>query len=220
MADILDEEGLKVNSLKDSEGGKRELMLHEATLLADFLSKGCDKVKRVGIGGSLSRGINDPGDIDLVIFTDDTTAQRCFNNVLNHRDKKEKVYTGEELIKYLGLEGETRTLWEMCLEQVNSPVDFLLLPDNPSEMSTHLWAQYSLDPSFLENIAKNVRIYHPETNSFVQEEVYSPEQIERIRKASFVRLKGILQNEEKGGDDINRMQRSHSHKKRILRRRT
>lgn len=217
MSDILNEQGSGINSLKEGENGKSELMLQEATLLADFLSRSCDRVKKVGIAGSLSRGKKNPGDIDLVIFVDDMTAQRFFSNALNHRDRGEKVNIREELTKYLSLEGEMKTLWEMCLEQVISPIDFLLLPDNPSEMSAHLWAQYSLDPSFLENITKTARIYHPETNSFVQEEVYSPEQIEIVGKASFVRLKQVLQNEKVGGEDLDRMERSHSHQKRINR---
>lgn len=218
MSDILNEQGSGVNPLKEGEVGSSELMLREATLLADFLSKGSDKVIKVGIGGSLSRGKKNPGDIDLVIFVDDQMAQRFFNDTFDRRVKGEKVDIKEELAKLLGLSGEMKTLWEMTLEQVASPVDFLLVPDDPSEKSTHLWAQYSLDPSFLENIAKNARIYHPEVNGFVQEEIYSPDQIERIRKASFVRLKEIHLNEETGlGEDLNKMETSHSHQKRIKR---
>lgn len=218
MSDILNEEGSGTNPLKEGRSSTKEQMLKEAAFLADFLSKGCDKVKKIGIGGSLSRGKENPGDVDLIIFVDDQIAQRFFNNALNHRERGEKLNIREEVAKYLGLEGEMKTLWEMTLAQVSSPIDFLLVPSDPSEMSTFLWSLYSIDPSFLENIQKTVKIYNPEIGDFIREEVYSSEQIERIRKASFVRLGEIQQNEGAGyNEDYVRMETSHSHKKRINR---
>lgn len=215
MSDIGDSEISKHTPLP--EGIKREEMLREAGLLADFLIRGCDKVKKVGLGGSLSREKENPGDIDLVIFVDDRIAQKFFVRGLDRREKGERVYAAQEVAFCLGFDKEMETVWQICLHQVHFPVDFIVVPHDPSEMSAALWAQYSLDPSFLENISK-ARIFNQETQAFVAgEEIFSKEQQELIKKHSFIRLSHILQNEEVGGNDIDSMQRSHSHQKRIKR---
>lgn len=214
MSDIQETEVTQDPELIPAAEVKNVEMIKEAALLADFLVKCSGKVKRVGLSGSLARGKKDPGDIDLVVFVDDEVAQKYFKNALDKKYQGETLMTSEEIAKHLGFDRDVQIMWEMCLSQISFPIDFQVIPDDPSSGSAILWAELSLDPTFLENITKT-KMYHSETEQFVQEEAYTSEQLDLIRKASFLRLKKILGDKDEYDKALGRMERSPSHRKRL-----
>jgi len=164
---------------------RRKSMVEEATVLADFLLDWGEKVKRVGVAGSLSRGKRRPGDIDLVVFIDNDEAKKCQNN----RNELMKKGEGDsQVYEYLGMDyGKWNVfvfLHDMFRECRKYPVDVIVASDCPDEEYLKLAKEGNVSPKFLENILNDVVLYDPEMEGFRKENVFTEEQMKLVKQMS------------------------------------
>ncbi len=145
-------------------------------------------VAKMGIYGSLARGIKSPADIDLLIFVRDPALVKRIMMIRTDETRDKPIikdpegYLEEALFSRLSEPGRF-TLIRTLLEKVPDngkirqyPVDYFLLPYPVTNQYIAIESKANKDPKFLASIASDVLIYSPNKDAFVKETVFTPQQ--------------------------------------------
>lgn len=194
---------------------EKEDVLRSAKGYAAFLS-GKGNVKRVGLFGSVARGVDDPGDIDIVLFLDNAKAQEflevmqigpeCEQYQAWVKEQKRKATAGppallpdfrEFIQSYIvGLsDPEIIALYRHGFERHEAGgkrVNFLNLSNDPTEEYLGANIKAQRDPTFFDDrLMNDMMIYDPESGEFAKESPWSDEVNAMIKEAAFERLKEL-----------------------------
>ena len=198
-----------------------EILYSLAEYLQDF-----EKINRIGLFGSLARGSNNPSDIDMAIFTDDNVAIELL------RSTYEKQTTGHELrYEKWAVENEldiskhethflyicmafllmpedraleTLRLFNWVRTETGEEISTIILSNHPSKQFIKIVSLMN-DPTFLESIINDMKLYDISCQNFIKLPIYPPKTLELIHKIGFESLKEMMEKEE------NDAQRSQSH---------
>ena len=208
----------------------KETLLAKAEEVAEFLT-GKGYIEKVGIAGSLARGKDNPTDIDIVLFVDDSCAlelqREQIDKALDMYDYSDENHVianeFESEITKIGLEREEigKLLLMLFNEEaeldqsqaVFYPIDWIIVPLSPSDKFIEISTILNFDPNFLGELSKDVLTYNPKTGKFEKEPYLNDHQEKILHDATTRVLKILIRDDEY----MKAVKNSPGHQKRVQR---